>query len=198
MAIPKILHMIWIGPTPFPYEANFNSYRKKHPGWQIHLWTDKNLPALQNKKIYDSIPIWTTKADLLRLEILAKYGGVYVDVDSVCLKPIDKLIKNESCFFSTNHKGKIEINFMGCGKNNKTIKRLIRKFPHYWQRITKQKKELSVYCIYSYIRKRINAAEYTKLPRMYNCTLLEKTEDTYIIQQMAHTWGENKTFDVFK
>jgi hypothetical protein len=57
---------------------------------------------------------------------------------------------------------------------------------------------LSVYCIYSYIRKRINVAEYTKLPRMYNCTLLEKTEDTYIIQQMAHTWGENKTFDVFK
>ena len=160
----------------------------------MQLWTDTTLLKIQNREIYDSIPIYATKADILRLEILAKFGGVYVDADSMCLAPVDALVKNEACFFATNHKGKIEINFMGCEKKNETMVHLVKKLPEYWIRITKKKDELDVYCIYRYIRKRLRRLEFTKIIRQYNCTVEEQTEATCIVQKMAHTWGENKRF----
>ena len=41
----------------------------------------------------DSMSEWNGKADILRWEILYKYGGVFVDADSICIEPFDKLIK---------------------------------------------------------------------------------------------------------
>ena len=127
MSIPKIIHMIWIGQKPFPYKKNLDTYKKKHPEWTIRLWTDKNIPKMVNKRIYDTVPVLATRADILRLEILAKYGGVYVDADSICVKPLDDLVRKETCFFSTNWKGKIEINFMGCSPSNIIMKTLKNK-----------------------------------------------------------------------
>jgi len=194
MSIPKIIHMIWIGQKPFPYQKNLNSYKKHHPEWTIYLWTDKNIPKMTNQRIYDSIPIFATKADILRLEILAKYGGVYVDADSICLKPLDTLVKNEDCFFSTNWKGKIEINFMGCTPSNKLMETLIKKLPKYWARKRREKCEFNVYCIYRFIRKKISNYEFTKFARKYNCMAEERTHETYIIQKMDHTWAGGKQF----
>ena len=41
---------------------------------------------------------WNGKADILRWEILYKYGGVFVDADSICIEPFDKLIKKYKAF----------------------------------------------------------------------------------------------------
>ena len=106
--IPRILHMIWIGPEPFPFEKNLETYKKCNPDWKIMFWTDKNIPKLQNAAIYKEIPsiVYATKADLLRIELLYKYGGIYVDADSTCLRPLtDFLPLAGDCFFSTNFRG---------------------------------------------------------------------------------------------
>lgn len=194
MSIPKIIHMIWIGTDPFPYQENLDSYKEKHPGWKINLWTDKNIPKLRNKKIYDALPMNVTKADLLRLEILYKYGGIYVDADSYCIKPIDNLILGKKCFFSTNFRGYIEINFMGCEANNPTIDYLLKKLSKFWERTTAKKTEFTVYCIYRYIKRKLKKLPYDWIGREYNCSVEEQTKNTHIIQMMDHTWGENKMF----
>jgi len=193
--IPKILHMIWIGPNPFPYEANFQRYVDLHPSWKIMFWTDKNLPKLKNKKIYNSIPIYATKADLLRLEVLALYGGVYVDADSFPLKPLDGMVSGiRDLFVTTNSKGRFEINCMGCPAKNAKMICLVKGFEKYWRKLGKKEDVHDCYCVYRYIRRSLKKMGCVQIERIYNCFVEEMTKETYIVQLMDHTWNDNKYF----
>lgn len=193
--IPKILHMIWIGPKPFPFSKNLERYVELHPEWEVKLWTDSNLPKIRNRKIYKSIPIYAAKADLLRIEILALYGGIYVDADSYPVKPLDELIENlHDCFVTTNSKGRIEINLMGCSRDNKKIQDLVAGVKEYWRKLGEKESKHDCYCIYRYIKRRLKKLKCVKLEREYNCTAKEATEDTFIIQEMANSWQDNKHF----
>ncbi len=93
--IPKIIHQIWVGPKTPPeiFKKSQESIKKYHPDWEYRLWTDADIPALQlhNQKFYDLAENFGAKADILRYELLYKYGGVYLDVDFVCLKSFDVL-----------------------------------------------------------------------------------------------------------
>ena len=119
--IPKIIHQIWIGPKKIPWKW-INSIKidfiKKHPEWKYYLWTDKevNKFTFKNKKEYELENTYAGKSDILRYEILNKYGGIYIDADSYWLgKELDDLINQ------TNYTGF----FCGieCSKNkNKSLK----------------------------------------------------------------------------
>src|SRR5690606_17811422 len=90
--IPEIVHVIWIGPRFFPYADFLESWSRHNPGWQVRLWTDENRPHLGvNEQIYRRLPAQAMRADLLRLHLLAEYGGLYSDADSTCLAPVDLL-----------------------------------------------------------------------------------------------------------
>ena len=106
--IPKIMHQIWIGPKKVPYKwinTFRKDFRKKFPGWKHYLWTDKNVKKLKlkNQKAYDKEKTYNGKSDILRYELLYKYGGIYIDADSSWLGKLDlgNLIKetNNSGFF---------------------------------------------------------------------------------------------------
>jgi len=101
--IPKVIHLIWVGPKPFPKEAaeNVNSWVEKHPDWVIKFWTDRrrSLPNrnMEQKLIsdfnfetlgayYEESDNYAEKSDLLRYEILYQEGGLYVDHDVKCFK----------------------------------------------------------------------------------------------------------------
>ncbi len=86
--IPKIIHQIWLGPNPRPKEW-MQTWEKAHPDWEYKLWTDTNLPKLKNQKQFDTINSYPGKADILRIELLYQFGGVYIDADSECLRPLD-------------------------------------------------------------------------------------------------------------
>lgn len=95
--IPPIIHQIWVGPKPLPsnfYELQ-QTWFENHPGWLYKLWTDADLSdfELENKKYFDESTNYAEKADILRYELLNRYGGVYVDVDVKCIKPFDRLHK---------------------------------------------------------------------------------------------------------
>lgn len=110
-SIPKTLHFIWLGPKDFPREsiANVQSWKQKHPQWKMKFWTDRRRPMpldgmeeiiidrMHSPDLalcYDKTDNFAEKADLLRYEILHREGGVYVDHDVRCFKPIDKLVEN--------------------------------------------------------------------------------------------------------
>ena len=104
--IPKVIHQIWIGPAPKPMKL-LNTWKQKHPDFEYILW-DENEIIKRNmifkcQKQIDSIKgpqEWAGKADIMRYEILEKYGGFYLDADSVCLNPIHSLCSNNAfaCF----------------------------------------------------------------------------------------------------
>lgn len=91
--IPKIIHQVWLGPAPFPFEAARQSILKHHPGWQYKLWTDADVEAfgLVNKKLFDAARNYGERSDIFRYEILHRYGGVYLDADIECIKSLEEL-----------------------------------------------------------------------------------------------------------
>lgn len=102
--IPKIIHHVWPGDDPF--KEKFHRFRRTwmqhHPDWTFYFWRLDNLPD-DIKTIFNNIPNIseynvTVKSDILRLLVVNKFGGIYVDTDMECLKPHDEFLNLE--FFS--------------------------------------------------------------------------------------------------
>lgn len=92
--IPKIIHQIWLGgELPAKYKEYAKSWKKYHPDWQYKLWTDADVNDIfiTRKNLFDSAVNLGMKSDILRYEILKQYGGIYVDTDFECIKPLDYL-----------------------------------------------------------------------------------------------------------
>ncbi|MBV9852076.1 MAG: hypothetical protein JO250_20615 [Armatimonadetes bacterium] len=100
MHIPKIIHHIWVGPAPLPAPARhyIGTWRHHHPGWRMRLWTDDNPPPLRNRALYDGFTNPGARSDILRYELLARFGGVYADTDVECLRPLDPLARTATAF----------------------------------------------------------------------------------------------------
>lgn len=101
MTIPKIIHQIWIGPNPCPINM-MNTWKEKHPDFEYILWNEeefkkRNMKFKCRKRIVE-MEEWCGKADIMRLEILYKYGGIYVDADSICIESIDYLLNKYDAF----------------------------------------------------------------------------------------------------
>lgn len=100
--IPKVIHQIWLGSElPDHLQVYVNSWRDTHPDWVFKWWTEKNLPELpvDIRLLYNSAGAlyqdrrkYQFQSDLLRYVILERKGGVYVDTDFECLRPIDDLL----------------------------------------------------------------------------------------------------------
>jgi len=93
--IPKIIHQIWIGgKVPEKFKALMQSWQDKHPDWEYKLWTDQEVElfVFEDKTAFLKAKNMGSKADILRYEILYKYGGIYVDCDFECIKPLDPFI----------------------------------------------------------------------------------------------------------
>ncbi len=90
--IPKIIHQIWIGPRPVPnkYKRWMKSWKSLNKSWEYKLWTNNDLKDINliNQKLFDDINNIGFKSDILRYEILYKYGGLYIDTDLECISKI--------------------------------------------------------------------------------------------------------------
>jgi len=90
--IPKKIHQIWIGSKlPKKYSALSQTWQEMHPLWDYKLWTDKEVEEFDfsTKDLFENSDCIGQKGDLLRAEIVNKYGGLYVDIDYECFKPFD-------------------------------------------------------------------------------------------------------------
>jgi len=90
-AIPHIFHLVWFGGSP-PDEYTRFMYRwlDLHPDWRIMLWDESDAVGMQNQELYDAASAIAhlhpnhprqMRSDILRLEALNEYGGVYLDFD---------------------------------------------------------------------------------------------------------------------
>ncbi|MBS0637961.1 MAG: hypothetical protein JSS12_10650, partial [Verrucomicrobia bacterium] len=108
--IPKILHQIWVGPkTPPTYFVTFQEkWKTLHPDWEYHLWTDSELEDLnlELKDLIDASPNYAEKSDIIRSELLDRFGGVYLDVDMDPFHALDELHKKYDfyCGIENPHK----------------------------------------------------------------------------------------------
>ena len=90
--IPRIIHQIWIGPKPAP-TVMMDTWRARHPDCEYILWTEAEIVrrgmTFRCVPQIDLIAEINGKADIIRWEILYKYGGIAIDADSACIEPFD-------------------------------------------------------------------------------------------------------------
>ena len=110
--IPKIIHQLWIGPHPPPIEL-MNTWKTMHPGFDYILWDDVQIKRefgnlstgeganLRSMDAYLNMKELVGKVDILRWEILYRYGGVFLDADSICLEPLSERIFLDRPAFAT-------------------------------------------------------------------------------------------------
>lgn len=91
MIIPKVAHMIWVGPPIPPHLVEMaETFSVHHPDWRLRWWTEPEIEVfgLRNGDHYanaemlvpaDSVP--QLRSDLARYEILYRLGGMYLDCD---------------------------------------------------------------------------------------------------------------------
>lgn len=101
VVIPRVFHQVWLGANPLPdeFKEYQGTWREHHPEWELRLWTEETLPPdLERREVYEVERSPAERADILRLELLARHGGVYLDTDLECVKPIDELVAGVDFF----------------------------------------------------------------------------------------------------
>jgi mannosyltransferase OCH1-like enzyme len=94
-AVPKIIHQIWIGRDPRPNEwmDTVKDFAVRY-GYKYMLWDEGDVDALGLDTVPGVRDVYENfghelagKADILRMLCLYKYGGIYIDADTVIMKP---------------------------------------------------------------------------------------------------------------
>ncbi|EHK20783.1 glycosyltransferase family 32 protein [Trichoderma virens Gv29-8] len=80
----------------------FNAYLWQHPDWEWVLWTDEdNLQLVKDyfpwlEDTFLSLPGNIYRADLARNLYMYKFGGIYADLDTECLRPTFDALKSHN------------------------------------------------------------------------------------------------------
>eukprot|EP00475_Leptophrys_vorax_P044053 TRINITY_DN8687_c0_g1_i1.p1 TRINITY_DN8687_c0_g1~~TRINITY_DN8687_c0_g1_i1.p1 ORF type:complete len:489 (+),score=101.45 TRINITY_DN8687_c0_g1_i1:96-1562(+) len=103
--IPKMIHQsarIAHDPTQPHMNESISSFTTMNPDYLHLLWTDHDVDAMVRNcyphlySLFQAIPVPVMRADWFRYLTIHKFGGVYGDVDTICLKPIDTWLAMES------------------------------------------------------------------------------------------------------
>ena len=104
--IPKIIHQLWIGQKPAPTN-HMDTWKEKNPDFEYIRWNEaeciRRKMKFECQERIDEMEEINGKADIMRWEILYKYGGVFLDADSICIEPIDDVLMNTKCFAGWEH-----------------------------------------------------------------------------------------------
>ena len=102
--IPHILHQIWMTGNvtentdpvlPEKFVENVKTFLHHNPNWTYFFWTDfsaRKLIVERHKKMlymYDNAPKLVVKTDILRYVLMYEFGGMYSDLDTKNLRPLD-------------------------------------------------------------------------------------------------------------
>ncbi|MEU1786588.1 glycosyltransferase [Streptomyces sparsogenes] len=97
--IPLLIHQTWKNTdVPHGWREWTASWRRHHPDWEYRLWTDTDNRAFLAEHyawflpVYDGYPEPIERADAIRYFLLDHFGGLYVDLDFECLRPVTGLL----------------------------------------------------------------------------------------------------------
>jgi hypothetical protein len=127
--IPRIFHQIWLGPDPLPlkFERCRQTWARLHPDWELRLWGEDDLPAdLVHKEAYDRRRSPAERSDIARLELLWRYGGVYLDVDFECRRRIDVLLGGVDFFAALLKHDRVNNAIFGAVRGHPILERALQ------------------------------------------------------------------------
>ena len=85
--IPKIIHVFWKGNHSEFVEACIARMRSMHPSWTLHRYS--NFDEAEYVNGFDKLQM-QAKTDWLRMCLIAKYGGMWLDASIICNGAIEE------------------------------------------------------------------------------------------------------------
>ena len=199
-----------MGDKPLPEkDAEYiKGWRELNPDFEIKVWNNETFPiedwpfikyALGQKN-------WALAADAIRVIVLEKYGGIYLDTDMELLKPLADLTQYE---FFAGYESTAWCNtaVIGAAPHHPIIARLLQR---YKKRAAAQTVEANLQTVHALsktitdlygIRPNGKTTELAGLklfapkyfyPIHYTTGKLEKDKDTIGIHHYASTWHNKK------
>lgn len=97
LSIPKVIHYCWFGRNPLPdmVKKCIDSWKKYCPDYEIIEWNEDNYDIKSCDYVREAYLAkkWAFISDVVRFEILYKYGGLYFDTDVELIKQIDDIVE---------------------------------------------------------------------------------------------------------
>jgi len=145
VTVPRTIWILWqqgISDAPLVVRKCIASWRRENPAWDIVLLDAANLHEYIDLQVPEDILAKLSRAhqaDLARLALLSKYGGVWADATTYCLQPLDEWI-DDSCrsgffVFSKPSRDRLISNwFMASTPGSPIVTSLYLRMSDYWVR----------------------------------------------------------------
>jgi inositol phosphorylceramide mannosyltransferase catalytic subunit len=94
--IPRILHSVWFGGAmPEDVAVFAASVRNHHPAWSHMRWDESSIATLGlTMESLMRMGPWASISNFVRLMAVEKFGGIYLDSDCECFRPLDPLLSH--------------------------------------------------------------------------------------------------------
>lgn len=126
--IPKIIHYCWFGGKMIPELAErcLESWKKYCPDYQIVRWDENNFDLNTNLYVREAFEAqkWAFVTDYVRLYVMYKFGGIYMDTDVELLANIDIFLQHKA-FTGFEDENQIQTGIMASEKGNKWVEKLL-------------------------------------------------------------------------
>jgi mannosyltransferase OCH1-like enzyme len=195
VVVPRTIHHIWIGPDPLPadHKAWIKSWERNHPRWEFRLWTEDNLPSDPiRSEVLERLRAPVERADILRLEVLFRHGGVYVDADVECLRQIDEMLGDSRFVAVCLKPGQVTNTFIASVPQHPLLERALRELrpmETYWT-LSSPKEQLKQVAGPPLLRRLVpDYADVDLLdPPLFFPSTPEEREHAVGVHHMARTW----------
>lgn len=103
--IPRHIHYVWMGgkPKPFYLRRCIKTFHQK--GFEVTEWNENNFDVNSHPFLRDaySKKQWAFVSDFVRMSVIYKYGGIYMDTDVVVVSDLEPLLQHD-CFVGFERK----------------------------------------------------------------------------------------------
>lgn len=126
--IPKKIHYVWVGGKEKPKDIQkcIDSWRKHLKDYEIVEWNESNFDIDSHpftKGAYKAKK-WAYVSDYIRMYVLYKEGGIYLDTDNLVLESLDKFL-NDRAFVGFENKDYPYTACFGAEKKHPLVKKVL-------------------------------------------------------------------------
>ncbi|MBT1161017.1 MULTISPECIES: glycosyltransferase family 32 protein [Bifidobacterium] len=111
LRIPKVIHYCWFGNNPLPEDAKrcIESWKEYCPDFEIKKWDESNFDINSIPYVQEAYAAkkWAFVTDYVRLWVIEKEGGVYLDTDVELIASLDQILEGVGCVVCEEVPGRI-------------------------------------------------------------------------------------------
>lgn len=212
LKIPQIIHSFWFSQDPKTklYQKCVASWKNRLPDYKIIEWNQDNYDCSGHPFVRRAIEeqAWAFASDYARLDVLYRYGGIYLDMDVEVYKSFDDLLGNDAILSFSNNV-QIDLAVVGAKPQNDVIKSLRDLYDNV--ELPKSKSEFTAFFQPSFVRESLfdlGIKMDGTMQRIDNATIFPKeffmpqehilfepfemTENTYCVHYDNFGWSFNK------